>query len=108
MCKAVHVLAFHDSGYVVQCKQCEMIQFAFGTTIATLTEKQFDAFRYNLEMRLNESTGFENCCKEKSIQLAVTSSNMLIGLTPFEADSLLRLLSEGKAGIEVKKLIHDN
>jgi hypothetical protein len=107
MCKAVHVLAFHDSGYVVQCRQCEMIQFAFGTTIATLTENQFDEFRIRLEKNINELNIFENCCQEKCIQLAITSNNMMIGLTPFEAQSLLRLLNEAKAGIEVNKLIYN-
>jgi hypothetical protein len=107
MCKAVHVLAFHDSGYVVQCRQCEMIQFAFGTTIATLTENQFDEFRVRLEKHTDELNVFENCCKEKSIQLAIVNNSMMIGLTPFEANSLLRLLSEAKAGLEVNKLLHD-
>lgn len=107
MCKNIHVLAFYESGYVVQCRQCEMIQFAFGTTIATQTEKQFNEFRIQLEKQFQELNVLETCCQEKSIQLPVVSSSLMIGLTPFEADSLLLLLGEGKAGLEVKKLIHD-
>lgn len=107
MCKSVDILAFHESGYVVQCSACEMLQFAFGTTVASLNEQQFDRFRMQLDMRRNEVNGCETCCREKCIQLPVTDNCVMIGLTPFEADSLSRLLAEGKAGLEVKKLLRN-
>jgi hypothetical protein len=107
MCKPVDILAFHESGYVVQCSACKILQFAFGTTVASLTEEQFDRFSMQLDEKRNAVNAYETCCCEKCIHLPVTDNCVMIGLTPFEADSLSRLLAEGKAGLEVKKLLRN-
>lgn len=51
MCKH-RILAHSDNGYIVLCKKCNHFQIAFGTTVISLTDIQYEEFKLQVEDQL--------------------------------------------------------
>lgn len=105
MCK-FKFLAHHTIGYVVQCRQCNHIQIAFGTTLLNLKPDLYDGFRLQVKSVYSTSqcNGFKH---QKQFYLDTNCSCSMMILNRSELEDLQALLSESKFNLEVSELLAD-
>jgi len=90
-------------GYVVQCKNCDHIQVAFGTTIVSLTRAA-----YYEHLALVQEQFDQNCrtmpWDQKVIHIPTAAKGVTMIYTLNELHTLQDLLSEGRKKLEYNDL----
>lgn len=103
MCK-LSPLEHNEHGYVATCSNCRCWQVAFGNTILSFRQDQFNAFLRSVENRLKDQ-----CLMEqegvKCIHLSTAHRCIQLVFTQEELYQLHHLLDMAVAGIEIKKLL---
>lgn len=98
-------LAFSGDGYVVRCTECGYLQLVFGTTMLTLTNKDFSALYNIAAFHMNTvSVNDKGLLSDdtKGIFLSTPSSGCCIVLTVKELHRFHEILD--KADNEMKAL----
>ena len=104
MCKQ-KVLSHNEHGYVVLCKNCQHYHIAFGTTVLSLSEIQYEEFKSQAQEQFNfhKDDAFP---QQKVIQLPTFSTNVIMVLSFNELLKLIELIEEANILNQVDKLIY--
>lgn len=96
-------LQHNSNGYVVQCRNCNHIQVAFGTTIVSFSREQF----YEFISVIDEQYQLHSLCLQrakKMVHVHTPSGNLAMIYSVNELSALLYLLVEGRNALEFNEL----
>lgn len=99
MCKH-RVLVSNFHGYVARCESCSKVQIAFGTSLFSMSMKEFEVFAnylYHLRVK-GDAYGLH----EKKIYVDVGDSGSMMILTPYELENFIEVIESAS----IKNLIH--
>jgi hypothetical protein len=97
-------LYFDDDGYVVRCKQCDHYQIAFGSTMLTLAQKDFETICQIVKHKCAEEN-FEFAGHAKCIIIPTPSGGVHLLLTKEEANRFNDILEEADNEAKAQCLI---
>ncbi|GAA4460672.1 hypothetical protein GCM10023093_03710 [Nemorincola caseinilytica] len=90
-------------GYVVQCRNCDHIQVAFGTTILSLTRAQYYEYLAQVQEQYDEHHKIMPW-DQKAIHLPTAAKGVAMIYTVSELHILLDMLKEGRKKLEYNDL----
>lgn len=98
------ILAHSENGYIVQCKNCNHYQLAFGTSVICLSAKQYVKFKTVMSSQYEywQYNGFPN---QKNVELPTFSSNTQFVLTFNELEKFKELIEEAEVLLEVDRIL---
>jgi len=102
MC-ANKILKHSNCGYVMLCKCCNNIQVAYGTTIVSMTQKEFHEYVNIIDelYNIHNLYGFKD---EKTIKIPTAAQGVAMIYSVNELKELLQLLADGKNRMEYELL----
>ena len=86
-------LYFNDDGYVVRCRHCEHYQLAFGSTMLTLEQKDFEAICKMVKDKSSEED-FSFPKHSKCVVIPTPYYGLYMLLTKNEANRFNEILEE--------------
>jgi hypothetical protein len=93
------VLVNNRNGFVTRCAECSKVQIAFGTSLFSMSLRDFEVFANYLYAKRNEAE--EYGLHEKCIHLRNGAAMMI--LTPYELENFIDLIETAS----IQNLIHD-
>lgn len=97
-------LYFGNDGYVARCKECERFQIAFGTSVLTLNQLEFEAMTRQINSKLiaaqNDISG---CCK--NILLVTPSQYVQMCVTKDEALRFQKMMEDADTEMQTLAML---
>jgi hypothetical protein len=101
------VLSHNCYGYVVCFKHCNHFQVAFGTTVLSLTEAEYNQLNYNIKTQ--KFLQFDNSSPhQKNIKINTPSASISLVLSFNELANLIDLIEEANVMLEIENMLHFN
>lgn len=101
-------LAFTNHGYVVSCSDCGYYQLAFGTTLLTLSQEDFDCLTRSVYEQLKEvEADGETCFSDdtKNVIIATSANQCCFILTKRELQLFYKMLDNADNEIKALSLL---